>query len=233
MDPMNMKILVGTVLTAAIGFVPAISSAQHHAGASSSAQAQGRSPSQGTPSGTAAPRGNDQPAPQSTPPPDSGRQGDSSSSGATSRDGDGNGVVGRAVPHTGPPPRRGGGGTVIVPGSVGFFPWGFDYPYYGGYYGAYDPWYGWYPGVAPGAYSSSGPEGSLRLKVKPREAAVYVDGYYVGVVDDFDGVFQRLHLDPGPHHVEIQSPGYDPLTFDVRIDPDHTTTYTGALTAIR
>ena len=35
-------------------------------------------------------------------------------------------------------------------------------------------------------------DGSLRLKVKPREASVYVDGYFAGRVDDFDGMFQRL-----------------------------------------
>jgi hypothetical protein len=28
----------------------------------------------------------------------------------------------------------------------------------------------------------------------PKEAAVYVDGFYAGVVDDFDGVFQSLPL---------------------------------------
>ena len=36
--------------------------------------------------------------------------------------------------------------------------------------------------------------GDVRLMVRPRDAAVYVDGYYAGVVDDFDGVFQRLTL---------------------------------------
>jgi len=29
----------------------------------------------------------------------------------------------------------------------------------------------------------------VRLKVKPAEASVYVDGFYVGIVDDFDGSF--------------------------------------------
>jgi hypothetical protein len=31
----------------------------------------------------------------------------------------------------------------------------------------------------------------------PRDAEVYVDGYYAGTVDDFDGTFQRLHIDTG------------------------------------
>ena len=61
------------------------------------------------------------------------------------------------------------------------------------------------------------------------EASVYVDGYYVGVVDDFDGVFQRLRLEPGPHHLEIRLAEYDDLSVDVMIHPDQTTTYRGDL----
>jgi hypothetical protein len=118
-------------------------------------------------------------------------------------------------------------------GDGGFYPWGFAYAgaiagYYGGYYGAYDPWYGWFPAYG---YSSAydADRGSLRLKVKPVDASVYADGYYVGVVDDFDGIFQRLHLEAGPHRIEIRAPQYETLTFDVQITPDKTTTYRGEL----
>ena len=69
----------------------------------------------------------------------------------------------------------------------------------------------------------------MRIKVKPREASVYVDGYYVGHVDDFDGVFQRLHLASGPHRLEIRAQEYEPLMVDVRIDPDQTITYRGEM----
>jgi hypothetical protein len=48
----------------------------------------------------------------------------------------------------------------------------------------------------------------LRLLVMPKEAAVYVDGYYAGVVDDFDGIFQRLPLPPGPHEIAFYLDGY-------------------------
>ena len=72
-------------------------------------------------------------------------------------------------------------------------------------------------------------EGQLRLKIKPRDAEVYVDGYYAGIVDDFDGIFQRLHLESGPHRIEVRAPGYETLNFDVRITPDHTTTYEGEM----
>jgi len=50
------------------------------------------------------------------------------------------------------------------------------------------------------------------LQVSPREAEVYVDGFYAGVVDDFDGTFQRLRLLPGAHELTIYMPGYRSAT---------------------
>jgi hypothetical protein len=67
------------------------------------------------------------------------------------------------------------------------------------------------------------------LKIKPSSAAVYVDGNYAGVVDDFNGIFQRMHLDAGPHRIEVRAPGYETLAFDVRIEAERTTTYKGEL----
>ena len=80
----------------------------------------------------------------------------------------------------------------------------------------------------PYAYGSVD-EGSVRLKVKPRDASVFVDGYFAGQVDDFDGVFQRLILDSGPHRIEVSLEGYEPLSFEVRVPPDRTITYEGEL----
>jgi hypothetical protein len=56
-----------------------------------------------------------------------------------------------------------------------------------------------------------------------------VDGYYAGVVDDFDGVFQALRLEEGPYRIEIVAPGYEPIDFDVRIQPGRKITYRGDL----
>jgi PEGA domain len=113
-------------------------------------------------------------------------------------------------------------------GYGGYFPWGYGGLGFGGYYGYYDPW--WYDPYPPvyggGDYDY---DGALRLKVKPRDASVYVDGYFAGRVDDFDGVFQRLKIEPGPHRVELRLDGYETLTFEVRIDPDRKITYTGEL----
>jgi hypothetical protein len=81
-----------------------------------------------------------------------------------------------------------------------------------------------------GTYGSYGyPVGELRLKVHPRDAQVYIDGYYAGRVDEFDGVFQSLRLEEGEYQVEIVLPGYEPLAFDVRIFPGEKTTYEGDL----
>ena len=51
--------------------------------------------------------------------------------------------------------------------------------------------------------------GGLRITDAPHEAQVFADGYYVGIVDDFDGVFQHLNLEVGPHRIEVRLPGYD------------------------
>lgn len=59
----------------------------------------------------------------------------------------------------------------------------------------------------------------VRLRVRPRDAAVYVDGYYAGIVDNFDGIFQRLTLEVGPHEIEIDAPGLGSQVFDVYVDP--------------
>jgi hypothetical protein len=135
---------------------------------------------------------------------------------------------------------RSGGGRVYVPGYYGgYWPWafgglGFGYGYYGGYYGGYyDPYYPWYPGYGPYGYAPvavGGIDGSLRLRVQPVDAQVYVDGFYAGVVDDFNGAFERLHLQPGPHHVEVRAPRYETLGVDVMIRPDQTITLTRDLT---
>ena len=76
----------------------------------------------------------------------------------------------------------------------------------GGYYPPAN--YGYYA-ISPGV-----PYGSVRIVDAPRDAQVFVDGYYAGVVDDYDGVFQHLNLEPGAHHIEIQSDGFAPIGFE-------------------
>jgi hypothetical protein len=117
-----------------------------------------------------------------------------------------------------------------------FYPYG--YGAFGLGYFYYDP-YVWapvthihYDGYAYG-YGYGYPSGELRLQVKPRHAEVYVDGYYAGQVDDFDGVFQSLRLEEGEYRIEIVAAGYEPIEFDVRIQPGRKITYRGELFSLR
>jgi hypothetical protein len=64
--------------------------------------------------------------------------------------------------------------------------------------------------------------GDVRLQVNPRNAEVFVDGYYAGIVDDFDGVFQRLTLTVGRHEISIELPGLEPQVYWVNVDPTRT-----------
>ena len=116
----------------------------------------------------------------------------------------------------------------LIYGSIGFP----NYGYYGGvgpspfYYG-YNG-YGWSYG--PGVYSAyptyayPHEAGAIRLKIHPRDAQVFIDGYYAGRVDDFDGVFQSLKLEAGGHKVEIRMPGFEDLELDVHVQPGRTLT---------
>jgi hypothetical protein len=150
-----------------------------------------------------------------------------------SRPNPGGPTVGQAVLRPNPPVHGGGGGGG---GWYSSYPY---YPYYGwayglGYYGFYDSWYWGAPyGYDNGYYGYYGNEqsgrGGLKLKVEPAFAEVYVDGYYMGTVDDFDGAFQRMDLEVGAHHIEIRAPGYQTIAFDVRIEYGDTVTYRGGL----
>jgi hypothetical protein len=88
----------------------------------------------------------------------------------------------------------------------------------------YDPWYrgryGWYPYGYQRGYAYA--DASVRLRVTPREAEVFVDGYYAGIVDDFDGTFQRLHLEPGDHEIQLYLAGHRPVSQKVYLQPGRT-----------
>jgi hypothetical protein len=71
--------------------------------------------------------------------------------------------------------------------------------------------YGYYPA-----------HGSLRIEVEPDQAEVYLDGYYAGIVDDFDGLFQRLEVAPGPHQVTLRLDGFRTWTGEVYAAPGET-----------
>lgn len=109
---------------------------------------------------------------------------------------------------------RGRGSRVVVVGGY------YDPFFYG------DPWFGygypWRPYPPPYRYYGFEPEASVRLEVAPKQAEVYVDGYYAGVVDDFDGAFQRLRVEPGEHEIAVYLDGYRPFRQNVYLTPDKT-----------
>ena len=49
-----------------------------------------------------------------------------------------------------------------------------------------------------------------------------MDGYYAGIVDDFDGTFQRLRLPPGQHEIQIYLSGFRTVHQHVFLTPDNT-----------
>jgi hypothetical protein len=56
----------------------------------------------------------------------------------------------------------------------------------------------------------------------PKSAAVYVDGFYAGIVDDFDGLFQPLPLLPGGHTIALYLEGYRTVNKSVYLTPGST-----------
>jgi hypothetical protein len=137
-------------------------------------------------------------------------------------------------PGYGAPGWRGGWGRTIIvpryvhPHVVTVAPWR---PYYyrpsialGVYYGTDDL----YPfGTVPSYYYDPSPGvsyGGVRITDAPRDAQVFADGNYAGIVDDFDGWLQHLNLEPGPHRIEIHTPGAGAVSFDVVVQPGRTIT---------
>ena len=166
-------------------------------------------------------------------------------------------VTGTAVPRGDARPPDGGGYYPVYPSYPGYYP-GYGYPYYGygygyGYWGlglgfyydpfwwGFSPWSGGYPygyGYGYGGYGYGGASygqsdqltGEIKLKVKPKEAEVYVDGYFVGIVDDFDGAFQHLTVRSGqPHRIEVRRPGFETLGFEVNVEPGQSVAYRGEM----
>lgn len=110
------------------------------------------------------------------------------------RAGTGSGGRGYYYPHYGRHPYYGGYYPYYSYGGYPYFDvyWGSGYPYYGGY----------------GYSSHYHSDGSVRVLVDPDQTRVYVDGYYAGVADDFDGLFQRLYVAPGRHEITLKLEGY-------------------------
>jgi hypothetical protein len=107
--------------------------------------------------------------------------------------------------------RRSGVRTAVVIGSPFYYsrfyspfyyydPFFWDWRGYGGYgYWQYPPYY-W-----PSRYDMTG---AARLQISPKQTQIFVDGYFVGTADKFDGAFQRLRVEAGEHELEFYLEGY-------------------------
>ncbi|HEY3383308.1 MAG TPA: PEGA domain-containing protein [Vicinamibacterales bacterium] len=113
--------------------------------------------------------------------------------------------------------------------NLGFGLWlGFPVPYPYGYVSSYDlPVYGYPQGmvnVGPGvAY------GGLSFDISPGDAAVFVDGDYVGVVGNFPPSAAPLTISPGRHRIEVQADGYRSMVWDVEVIPGEVIPFRGEM----
>ena len=94
--------------------------------------------------------------------------------------------------------RRRGSRRVIRPAVRASFWYGPGFGFYNPYFYGPSPYGPWGPYSYYGARYQE--RGSIRLQVKPEETEVYVDGYYAGVVDSYDG--------PGEHEIELRLEGH-------------------------
>lgn len=110
-------------------------------------------------------------------------------------------------------------------GGFGYF--GYD-PYFSPYYSRYP--YGLYsrPYLGGGGDYEEAPDeeryGSIRLRVSPDTARVYIDGALVGTVDDFNGLTDHLELVAGVHTIEIRADGYETYVGEVNVEGGKTLT---------
>jgi len=107
--------------------------------------------------------------------------------------------------------------------NYGYYSYGGSNPSYGyGYGNGYGYGYGY--GQGPWGRNTTYDTGGIRFRVRPRDAQVFVNGYYAGLVDDFDGTFQELRLEQGGHKIEVRMPGFEDLLLDVHVQPNRTIT---------
>jgi hypothetical protein len=129
-------------------------------------------------------------------------------------------------------------GAYAYPYGYGYANYGYGYPayYYPGAY-SYPAYYSYprYYGYSSGNYGGyvRGAQTRLRIIDAPPDAEIYVDGYYAGLVEDFDGVVQHLEVTPGPHQIEIRATGFEPIVFDLDGAEGRTITYRARMIPLR
>jgi hypothetical protein len=62
------------------------------------------------------------------------------------------------------------------------------------------------------AYDARTEPARLRLSVQPPDAAVYLDGRFLGTGEELGQVRAGLIVDAGEHELQVTRPGYEPET---------------------
>lgn len=75
--------------------------------------------------------------------------------------------------------------------------------------------------------------GGVSFDITPRNAQVYVNGSFAGIVEDYDAASEPLLLAPGDHYLEIRLAGYRTASIDVTVVPGEVTPYQGTLERLR
>ena len=74
--------------------------------------------------------------------------------------------------------------------------------------------------------------GSIRIETIPGSAQVFVDGFYMGLAEEFGLLGHPMTLSAGSHRIELRAPGYETLSFSVIIEPNEILRYRGDLQSL-
>jgi len=64
---------------------------------------------------------------------------------------------------------------------------------------------------------------TLKLNIKPKRAAVFLDEKFVGHASEFGGKFRSMKISPGKHKVRVELPGYRTFVTEVDLLADQET----------
>lgn len=63
---------------------------------------------------------------------------------------------------------------------------------------------------------------TVKTAIQPSRAAVFVDGYYVGHVKEFEGIRKGMLVTPGNHQITVALPGYNDFKTNINPQPGQT-----------
>jgi len=64
---------------------------------------------------------------------------------------------------------------------------------------------------------------TLKLNIKPKRAAVFLDENYVGHASEFGGKFRSMKISPGKHRIRAELPGYRTFVTEIDLLPNQET----------